>query len=114
MDLNLKKRIAVVTGGGGAICGEIAKALAAEGAFVAIWDLSLDSAEKKAREITLQYGKAVAIKCNVLNKTSVENAVENTLTHYGTIDILINGAGGSRKEATTSPDLEFSILTLNR
>ena len=50
MDFNLKGKVAVITGAGGAICGEIAKAFASEGARVAIWDLSLDAATKRRDE----------------------------------------------------------------
>jgi len=107
MDLNLRGKTAVVTGAGGAICGEIAKALALEGADVAIWDISLDAATRKCREILAIKGKAIPVQCNVLNKEEVKTALEATMDEYGNIDILINGAGGSRKEATTSIDLEF-------
>ncbi|MFW6137999.1 MAG: SDR family oxidoreductase [Spirochaetota bacterium] len=107
MDLNLKDRVAVVTGGGGAICGEIAEALAKEGAAAAVWDISLEKAAKTADRITKNGGRSMGIECNVLDKESVNRALDESLSRFNTVDILINGAGGSRKEATTSPDLEF-------
>jgi len=107
MDLKLKGKVSVVTGGGGAICGEIAKALALEGSVVALWDLSYKSALKKAEIIEASGGKCLALECNVLDRYSVRNALQNTLSAFKTVDILINGAGGSRKEATTSPELYF-------
>jgi len=111
MDLNLAGKVAVVTGGGGAICGEIAKALALEGVNTSIWDLSIEAAEKEAQDIakikTEASGDVIPVECNVLNKNSVQMALKTTAECFGTIDILINGAGGSRKEATTSPELSF-------
>ena len=115
MDLNLTGKVAVVTGGGGSICGEIVKALVGEGVHAAIWDLCLESSERKVKEIDLFHGKSpdkalgkvLTVECNVLNKKNVDRALENTLNRFGTIDILINCAGGSKKEATTSPELEF-------
>lgn len=110
MDYGFRGKVAVVTGGGGSICGEIAKALALEGVSVAIWDVSIRAAEEKAGEINRAGGKAIPVMCDVLSRESVERATGETLERYGTVDILINGAGGSRKEATTSPECEFFDL----
>ena len=107
MTYQLRGKVAVITGAGGAICGEIAKAFAGEGMSVAIWDLSFDAACQRRDEIRSVGGQAIAVECDVTQKPSVVSAVETTLAEYGTIDILVNGAGGSRKETTTSPDLEF-------
>lgn len=107
MNYNLKGKIAVIIGAGGAICGEIAKALSSEGVSVAIWDISLDNALKKCEEIRSLGGKAIAVKCNATKKGSVSSALKETLIKYGIVDILVNGAGGSRKKATTSPEQKF-------
>ncbi len=107
MDLNLAEKVAIVTGAGGAICGEIAKALSREGARVAIWDKVGEAAKKKADQIRGAGGKGLGIECDVLSTASVEQALAETLAAYDTIDILVNGAGGSQKEATTSPEMEF-------
>jgi NAD(P)-dependent dehydrogenase (short-subunit alcohol dehydrogenase family) len=118
VDLGLQGKVAVVTGGGGAICGEIARALAREGALVAIWDLSREAAEKRAREINGMTSagrsagdpagtKAVAVECDALGAASVRRAASLTLDAFGTVDLLVNGAGGGRKEATTSQTLGF-------
>ncbi len=107
MNYHLTGKVAVITGAGGAICGEIAKAFADEGISVAIWDISFDTACRKRDQICFSGGKAIAVKCDATDKASVTSAVKETLVEYGTIDILINGAGGSRKETTTSSELEF-------
>ena len=57
MELNLTDKVAVITGGGGAICGEIARSLVQEGALVAIWDISLDAARSKQEEIFMNFAK---------------------------------------------------------
>ena len=122
MTYQLTGKIAVISGAGGAIGGEIAKAFAEEGIAVAIWDISLDHACRKRDEILASGGKALAVQCDVTQKASVISAAESTLAEFGTIDILVNGAGGSRKQTTTSPELEFfdiepeamqSVLALN-
>jgi len=110
MKYGLDQKIAVVTGGGGAICGEIAKALAGQGVRVAIWDLNKAAAETRAAEIRAAGGKAVAFECDVTHRGSVDAAVQMTLEAYATVDLLVNGAGGGLKKATTSPDQSFFDL----
>ena len=107
MDYGLQGKVAVVTGGGGAICGEIATALANEGVSVAIWDVSRAAADRAAEKIRAMGGSALAIECDATDPDSVGAANEAVLTEYGAIDILVNGAGGSRRECTTSDELEF-------
>ena len=99
---------AVATGAGGAIGGEIARGLARAGVEVAIWDISPEAARAKADEINQDFpNKVLPVECNVVNKDSVEVALAETIEHFGTIDFLLNGAGGSHKDTTTSPELEF-------
>lgn len=104
MDLYLQNKCAVVTGGGGAICGAIAAGLVAEGVRVALWDVSEERARQKASEIG---DGALAVECDVTDRESVKRATKTTLNSFGTIDILVNGAGGSRPETTTTEDLSF-------
>ncbi len=103
-------QVAVITGAGGILCSEMAKALGALGAKVAILDLRLDAAEKCACAIQNDGGNSLAVECNVLDRASVEKACEKILGQWGKVDILINGAGGNRKDATTSPELSFFDL----
>ena len=106
----LTGRLAIVTGGGGALCGAMARGLAAAGASVAVWDLSAEAAERTAAEVRAQGGRAQAFACDVLNQDQVATSVLRTEEALGPIDILINGAGGSRKTATTSANLPFMKL----
>jgi NAD(P)-dependent dehydrogenase (short-subunit alcohol dehydrogenase family) len=107
MHYGFENKIAVITGAGGVICGRIASTLAEEGVSVAIWDLSLEAARGKSDEIINSGGRALAVQCDVTSKEAVARALEQTLAEFGTVDILINGAGGSRKQTTTSPELSF-------
>ncbi len=107
---SLQGRVAIVTGGGGAICGAMALALARAGARVAVWDLQAGSAEKVAQQIRDAGGTACGVACNVLDAGQVASALAQSVSSLGPVDILINGAGGSRKEATTGPDRSFAEI----
>jgi NAD(P)-dependent dehydrogenase (short-subunit alcohol dehydrogenase family) len=107
---DIKDKVIVITGGGGVLCGTMARALASAGAKVAVLDIDETAAEKVADEIKSNGGQAIAVKCDVLDKKSIETAKEKVTSELGQVDILINGAGGNKKEATTSPDLSFFDL----
>jgi len=107
---NLSDQVAVVTGGAGILCAEICRTLAAAGAKVAVLDLDLVAAENLASEIRTSGGDALGVACNVLDKASIETAAQNVLSKYSQVDILINGAGGNRPQATTNPAQSFFDL----
>lgn len=109
---NLKGRVAVVTGGGGVLCGDFAKALARQGVKVAVLDLNEAAAQKVVDEITAAGGEAIAVGCNVLEPESMENARKIVNEKLGTCDILLNGAGGNNPKGTTTKEtLEAVDLT---
>jgi NAD(P)-dependent dehydrogenase (short-subunit alcohol dehydrogenase family) len=110
---NIEGKVIVITGAGGVLCGTMAKALAKAGAKVAVLDLLESSALKVADEIKADGGDAIAIKCDVLKKDSLEAAKKKVNAEFGKIDSLINGAGGNKKEATTSPEVPFFDLPLD-
>jgi NAD(P)-dependent dehydrogenase (short-subunit alcohol dehydrogenase family) len=109
---DLTGKVAVITGAGGILCGTMAKALAKAGAKVAVLDVLESAAKKVADEIKADGGKTIAVKCDVLKKDSLEAAKKEVNAAFGKIDILINGAGGNKKEATTSPELPFFDIPL--
>ena len=106
----LTDKVAVITGGGGVLCSTIARALGAQKARVAVLDLLPEAAEKTAEAINAAGGRAMAVENNVLDKADLEAAREKVLGEFGRIDLLINGAGGNKKEATTSDELSFFDL----
>ena len=96
--VDLSKKVVAVTGAGGVICGEFARALAACGAKVALLDINFDAAKKIADEIG---DNAIAVRCDCLNKDSIIAAKENIEESFGKVNFLINGAGGNNPRATT-------------
>ncbi len=102
MKVDLRKEVAVVTGGGGILCGGMAKALAECGARVAVTDLRLDGAEKIAGQIQAGGGKAAGFACNVLDKASLEQCNAEVEKTFGPVTLLVNGAGGNHPKGTTT------------
>ncbi|MEM2889490.1 MAG: SDR family oxidoreductase [Candidatus Bathyarchaeia archaeon] len=100
-------KVSVVTGAGGVLCSVIAEALAAEGSSVAVLDIREDSAEKVASSIRHNGVKSIAVKVDVTNRASVESACQKVVKAFGTIDFLINGAGGNVPRASTSETQSF-------
>ncbi|MBN1974681.1 MAG: SDR family oxidoreductase [Sedimentisphaerales bacterium] len=107
---SIKDKVIAITGAGGILCGTMAVALAKAGAKIAVLDLMEAAANKIVEQIKADKGKAIAIKCNVLDKQSLVEAKDKIVSKFGKIDVLINGAGGNKKDATTSPDLSFFDL----
>ena len=100
--VDLSNKVVAVTGAGGVICGEFARALAACGAKVALLDINFEAAKKVAEEI----GKnALAVQCNCLDKQSVVAAKEAVGEAFGKVNFLINGAGGNNPRATTDNEI---------
>lgn len=107
MDYGLAGASTVITGAGGAILGTVARMMASERAKVAVWDLSLDRARDTVREIRDAGGEAIAVECDATSRQSIENALQVSIEALGAVEILVNGAGGSRAVATTSEELSF-------
>ncbi len=107
---DLTGKVAVLTGGGGVLCSAMSKALGQAGSKIAVLDISQDAAQKVVDDIQAQGGEALAIECDVLEKSSLAIAAEQVLACFGGVDILVNGAGGNKKESTTSAELSFFDL----
>ncbi len=107
-NVDLTNKVVAITGAGGIICGEFAKALAECGAKVALLDINYDAAKKMADEIG---DNALAVRCNCLDKLSIEEAKKTVNESFGAVNFLINGAGGNSPKASTdietmTPDIE--------
>ncbi|HUU26410.1 MAG TPA: SDR family oxidoreductase [archaeon] len=103
-------KVVALTGGGGILCSVMAEALGQAGAAVAVLDLREDAAGQVAEKIKARGGKALAVKVDVLDRASIEEAHRKVVDGLGPVDVLVNGAGGNKKEATTSPELSFFDL----
>jgi NAD(P)-dependent dehydrogenase (short-subunit alcohol dehydrogenase family) len=106
----LEGKVAVVTGGGGVLCGTLSRALGRAGVKVAVLDIVPEAAQEVARDIKAAGGEAIPVTCDVLDRPSITSAAEAVLDAYGQVDILINGAGGNKRQATTSTDVAFFDL----
>ena len=106
----LTDRVAAITGGGGVLCGTMARALGKNGVRVAVLDLNGEAAERVAADVRAAGGEAIAVVVDVLDRDSIETAAQQVVDAFGRVDILINGAGGNKKQATTSPELSFFDL----
>lgn len=102
--VDLTAKVVVITGGGGVLCSAFAKALAENGAKVAVLDLNKNAALRVAEEIKNAGGIAIGIEANVLQPASLQQAKEQINEQLGSCDILINGAGGNHPKGTTSKE----------
>jgi NAD(P)-dependent dehydrogenase (short-subunit alcohol dehydrogenase family) len=109
----LADHVAIVTAGGQGIGEAIAKTFAREGARVAVVDLNKGEAERVASEIG---AAAIAIEADVTRTPIVEAMVKTVLDKWGTIDVLVNAAGGFHRLApiTDITDDEWDrVITVN-
>ena len=111
--VDLSDKVVALTGAGGVLISEFAKALAECGAKVALLDINLPAAQKVADEIG---PNAIAIETNALNTASLENAKKIANETFGKVNFLVNGAGGNNPKATTdnetmTPDISDDVKT---
>jgi 3-oxoacyl-[acyl-carrier protein] reductase len=93
---SLNGKIALVTGAAQGIGREIALALAADGADVAICDVNLEAAQKTAADLEAAGRKSLAMKANVAASPEVTAMIDQVVEKFGRIDILVNNAGITR------------------
>lgn len=101
--VDLREKVVAITGAGGVICSEFARALAACGAKVAIIDRTAEKAQQVADEIG---ENSLSVCCDCLVKEQIVAAKAQINAKWGKVNFLINGAGGNNPRATT--DNEFA------
>ena len=89
----LKGKTIIVTGGGGGIGGATCKRLAQEGAKLAVLDRDLGAAQKTAAQITEAGGTALALACDITQRTDIDAALAQIEAQLGPVDVLVNNAG---------------------
>jgi NAD(P)-dependent dehydrogenase (short-subunit alcohol dehydrogenase family) len=105
MDLKIKNKIAIVTGGGNGIGRAIALCLAAEGTQIVVTDLRRGDAQNVASEIVAKNGKAIALQSDAAKELDVGRLVRESIEAYGSIDILVNNVGGGSGMAPVAKTL---------
>lgn len=99
-------KVVVITGAGGVLCGNMARAYARAGAKVAALDLNEEAVKKLAEEMKAEGHICLGYKANVLEPESLEAVHQQVLSDLGCCDILINGAGGNNSRATTDNEYQ--------
>lgn len=89
----LEGRVAFVTGAGRGIGAATALRLAEEGARVTLADIDVESCKAVAAEVERLGSQALALKCDVSSAAMVQDAIDQTASHFGQLDILVNNAG---------------------
>lgn len=112
--IDLTDKVVVITGAGGVLCRDFAKAVAQCGAKVALLNRTKEKADLVAEEINAAGGTAIAVEADVLDVESLEKAKKEVNEKLGACDILINGAGGNNPKGTTSKDYLFKEDLLNK
>ena len=99
-------KVVVVTGAGGVLCSDMARAYAQAGAKVAALDLNEAAVLKLAEEVTAEGFIMKGYKANVLELEALEAVHQQILADFGPCDILVNGAGGNNPRATTDNEYQ--------
>jgi 3-hydroxybutyrate dehydrogenase len=89
----VKTRVVFVTGAASGIGYELAKAFAASGARVILTDLNEEKVKQSSEELNNKGYETIGIKCDVTSEAEVVSAIEQTINHFGRLDICINNAG---------------------
>jgi 3-oxoacyl-[acyl-carrier protein] reductase len=117
MDLGLKDRVAVVTGGSRGIGRAIALALADEGVRVAVCARGEDALRQVERDLRARGVDALGVVADVTKLEDIERLVQQTTERFGALDILVNNAGARRRELTDeawNEDYESNLLAAVR
>ncbi|OIQ41847.1 MAG: D-mannonate oxidoreductase [Bacteroidetes bacterium MedPE-SWsnd-G1] len=97
---NISNKTVIITGGAGVLGGSMANYLAKQGANIAIISRNENSVNNKIKELLEITSNVIGIPCDVLNEDNLNSAKNSILDKWGTIDVLINAAGGNLPGAT--------------
>lgn len=102
----LRGKVAIVTGGARGLGRAVAERLAREGASVCIMSLHDESAQAAAREIAGELGKTIAVRGDVAVEEDMRACVQQTVSAFGRLDIMVNNAGTIAVESVTDTSVE--------
>jgi NAD(P)-dependent dehydrogenase (short-subunit alcohol dehydrogenase family) len=103
---NLEGRVVAITGGGGHLCGEMARAFGQAGCKVAVLDIRPEKSEVVAAQIRDNGGSAIGLALDATSKNSFETALAAINSEFGPLDIAVNGAGTNSSTPFFEMELE--------
>ena len=109
MDLNLKDKIVVVTGGGRGIGESVCMAFAKEGSHVVVSNRSLENATIATEKILALGLKATPIKSDVSRPEEARELIQTVIQEFGGVDVLVNNAGISPKNKDGGPAMAWAV-----
>lgn len=120
MKIELDSKVAIVTGSASGIGRECASALARAGASVMVADIDIDGAQKVAKDIADEGGRAAAVHLDLADAASIASMIEATIQRFGRLDILHNNAAATQLAATrdfnvddTDPEVWAKTMQIN-
>jgi NAD(P)-dependent dehydrogenase (short-subunit alcohol dehydrogenase family) len=114
MDLGLKDKVIIVTGGAQGIGEGICRALAAEGAIPVIVDRNKQGSLKTIQQIEAEGGKAFQVEAELTDPLAIETAVKMVLEKFGRIDGLVNNAGANDGVGLEQGNYEAFMASLHK
>lgn len=109
----LEGKVAFITGAGSGIARSASQIFTQEGAQVVIAELKLELGQAAENLVREAGGEATFIETDVTKEESVQNAIRQTVEHYGKLDLLYNCAGGSVIEDTTVTEVDIEVWQHN-
>lgn len=117
MDLKLQDRVAIITGPAKGMGAAVTRAFAAEGCKLSLLGRDVEAIAPVAEEIRLKGADVIVVPCDLTDPDACEAAASRTVDEFGTVDILVNVAGGSgpigKTGVETTPEEFDDIVTLN-
>lgn len=113
--MELKDKLAIITGAGKGIGKAIAEKFSGEGALVVLWDIDFDSVQGVAKALDSSGKTTIAMKADIANQIEIENALSEVLKKFNRIDILVNNAGISLHKPIEEMTLDIfeAVIKIN-
>ncbi|MFH1195032.1 MAG: SDR family oxidoreductase [bacterium] len=111
---NIENKVAVLTGGGGILAGEMAKGFLKAHAKVVLLDINEENLKNKIEQFAEIGGEVIGLKCDVLDEASIKIVHGEIIKKFGRIDVLINAAGGNMPGATIGLDQTVFDLKIDQ
>ena len=110
---DISGKVIAITGGTGVLGTSMVEYLAAHGAHVAVMARNIEKGNRLIRKVKDEGGEAIFLQTDVTDETVLKQNAKEIAGKYGTIDVLINGAGGNMPGATIGPDNNIFDLKMN-